>query len=1076
MLHVKLKCYTSINSSLFGYVASFLVFIGFFLTSASMNNVEIHMRSMFYSHSMKISRTKVSSDLPQVADAREILPLEIPERMSDSWGSLKDARVYLVSFHDNSDRVRIKHFLDENDALLCSYLPPLTWVVATTPSIASKASTLKGVRVMEYSSEFKLAPEWQPILDALNPKPSLAKTKSLRRKLLNSFSEGKLTDTVLDHLSKESERGQSPKAVLLVSFPPGLISTAESIHLGTKERNRNWDLPLAAAYDWKGPLESALNASGPFCRPRLRPSAVGLKVAVCLQDIFAAVLWLSVQPLVHFISPVTRSTVTNIYASLISQTGGLFGNSELDPTALAFTPFTRMGLDGTGQVIGIADTGLYLDSCFFFDSQDPLTASKAVPYNRTGVLTIFASPSHRKLVQYYGYQNLYDETGHGTHVSGSSGGSPIMPSNVTSFLYDPHTGRGMAPGSKVAFFDIYNGNPELALAPPDNLVNDLYEIQYAAGCRVHSDSWGTSMTNSYQDMSRQLDMFLWTHPDFVSVFAAGNDGANSFSTKTLFDELGLVEGGCVQVPANAKNVIAVGSVFNYVPPGPGSPLIATFTALDASGGILGSVNVTVTVSIDFGNAAPLLGKVIVVEVWEPYLGCSAPAITSKYEGKVVIMGRGNCTFSKKATVATAAKALAVFIINNQTATVTPGVNPTGLTIPMEAVGLSDGTSILSLMGVSIPSSSSITVNTALNPPIQGSSLTIQYSVLPTPWVYQDVPSYSSYGPTPDGRIKPDILAPGDSLASCFRTGPAVGVMDNCSMGRLSGTSMSTPIVAGAAAITRQYFQNGFYPSGSSRSHNKYQTPTGMLIKAVLLAGASQIQGNITLIKTPAEYVDTSTLLRFSGFGRLDLTSSLPLLGNVYASPTWNLQVVDRVPIKEGQNHSYTVMASGGPIVIVLAWYDYPGDINAATALVNDLDLTARVSSLGYGVYLNQTIYLGNGPSTGGGEADRVNTVERIRLNNVSAAATITITVTASLIHSTYLDSSREQLYAVAVLGGIQGTIQSPYNPASGLPHNLSPPEAPVEPPFYPELIEIPPPHRHHRHRRRRPPVPSSDFD
>ena len=87
----------------------------------------------------------------------------------------------------------------------------------------------------------------------------------------------------------------------------------------------------------------------------------------------------------------------------------------------------------------------------------------------------------------------------------------------------------------------------------------------------------------------QLDFFTWSHPDFLSIFAAGNNAGNGSAssgkaTVGPFDGFGLLPGGTVQSPANAKNVIAVGSVFNYVPPGPGAPLKATFTATSRATG------------------------------------------------------------------------------------------------------------------------------------------------------------------------------------------------------------------------------------------------------------------------------------------------------------------------------------------------------------------------------------------------------------------------------------------------------------------------------------------------------------
>ena len=56
---------------------------------------------------------------------------------------------------------------------------------------------------------------------------------------------------------------------------------------------------------------------------------------------------------------------------------------------------------------------------------------------------------------------------------------------------------------------------------------------------------------------------------------------------------------------------------------------------------------------------------------------------------------------------------------------------------------------------------------------------------------------------------------------------------NCALGTDRGTSMSTPVVAGAVALLRQYFMQGFYPTGAAVAGSAY-TPSGPLLKAVLL--------------------------------------------------------------------------------------------------------------------------------------------------------------------------------------------------------------------------------------------------
>ena len=206
-------------------------------------------------------------------------------------------------------------------------------------------------------------------------------------------------------------------------------------------------------------------------------------------------------------------------------------------------PFFKAGLDGSGQVVAVADGGLDTDNCYFRDS----SASNSI-YGRDSSSWDF---SQRKVVH---YDNTFGdkrdiESGHGTSVAS------ILAGRKSSDGSNEEKGHadGTAPGSYLAFFDMEDDNDGIGDPGVDRLLSSLYKSGQGGskkGARVINASWGRSYYGQYTSYCREYDSALRDeYPGLLFVVSAGNTGRDGVSS--------------IQDPASCKNPLAVGSSLSY---------------------------------------------------------------------------------------------------------------------------------------------------------------------------------------------------------------------------------------------------------------------------------------------------------------------------------------------------------------------------------------------------------------------------------------------------------------------------------------------------------------------------------
>ncbi len=175
----------------------------------------------------------------------------------------------------------------------------------------------------------------------------------------------------------------------------------------------------------------------------------------------------------------------------------------------------------------------------------------------------------------------------------------------------------------------------------------------------------------------------------------------------------------------------------------------------------------------------------------------------------------------------------------------------------------------------------------------------------------EMTEFSGWGPTNDGRIKPDIVAQGYEVYSS-------GAMFNNHYFSTNGTSMATPVVTGTVTLLQEHYNN---------LHG--ENPRASTIKSLIIHTADEVD---------AEGPDYR-----NGWGLLNAERAAEVISEDFDRSA--LDHIQELTLSNGQTYEHQVWSDGEePIRATIAWTDPPGEPVSASLdaddrmLVNDLDL------------------------------------------------------------------------------------------------------------------------------------------
>ena len=481
---------------------------------------------------------------------------------------------------------------------------------------------------------------------------------------------------------------------------------------------------------------------------------------------------------------------------------------------------TAANLDGDGVVIGIIDSGIYPEHPALQDTREASRPSLCQGdfaentflgrwlcrrFDKREDELVFAAPENWNGVCESGEQfeetacdnkligarwfidgaeatgpiddgeirSARDVDGHGTHTATTAAGNKVKAS-----IFGKEIGRieGIAPGARVAAYKACWLRPGdiRASCNTSDLANAI-DAAVGDGVDIINYSVGSSLTSI--TAPDDIALMAAAKSGVFTVVAAGNEGPNL---------------GTIGSPAGAPWVITAAASTRD---GKSSNEALEIKIPDTIAGLYAIKEANFTPTLK--DRGPIEARLILVDDGETVLdgggegttsdACEAVANSAEMDQRIAFIQRGGCDFDTKIANAADAGAIAALVYNNAGDPIVMNGDAELSDIPAVMIGQADGNLILAELDADVIVRVLLDDEQLLTENDTGNLMA----------------SFSARGPGPVRDIlKPDVSAPGVNILAGF-TPDAANATPGERYGYLSGTSMSTPHVAGVAALLKQ---------------------------------------------------------------------------------------------------------------------------------------------------------------------------------------------------------------------------------------------------------------------------------